>query len=124
MLGVASRHGDLGASRPLTLAHELGHVLGQRLGAERALPEHDFADRLVDDLLEARHVSALLARAEVDEALHSRREQLLLGAVTDTEDLLHTRDAHAREADVQARSARLHIGCGDGGRPAAFVQRN
>ena len=32
-------------------------------------PRIDLADRVVDDLLEARHVRALLPRAEVDEAL-------------------------------------------------------
>ncbi len=39
--------------------------------------EHDLADRLVDDLLEARHVRALLVGAEVDEALEPREEQLV-----------------------------------------------
>ena len=62
------------------VAHELGDVLGQRLGLERRLAEDDLADRVVDDLLEARHVRALLVGAELDHALEARREQLL-GAV-------------------------------------------
>ncbi len=44
---------------------------------ERRLAEHDLADRVVDDLLEARHVRALLVRAEVDEALELGVEELL-----------------------------------------------
>jgi hypothetical protein len=52
-------------------------VLGQRLGLERRLAEHDLADRLVDDLLEARHVRALLVGAELDDALEPRGEELL-----------------------------------------------
>ena len=77
VLRVARGDRDLGAPRALAVAHPLGDVLGQRLGPERALAEDDLADRVVDDLLEARHVRALLARPEVDEALQPGREQLL-----------------------------------------------
>ena len=77
VLGVARGDRDLGAQRVLALAHELGDALRERLGPEAALAEDDLADRVVDDLLEARHVRALLLRAEVDEALEPRREELL-----------------------------------------------
>jgi hypothetical protein len=46
-------------------------VLGQRLGPERGVAEDDLADRLVDHLLEARHVGALLVRSELDDALEA-----------------------------------------------------
>ena len=100
VLGVARGDRDLGARGLLALAHELGDVLRERLGAERRLAEHDLADRLVDDLLEARHVRALLLAAEIDEALQAREEQL----VADAHDLLDAGDADAREADRNARA--------------------
>ena len=67
-LGVAGGDRDLGAQAALALAHLLGDVGGELLGAQ-GLAEDDGVDRLVDDLLEARHVDAGLARVEVDEAL-------------------------------------------------------
>ena len=54
-------------------AHELGDVLGECLGLERRLAEHDLADRLVDDLLEARHVRALLVGARARPRTRSGR---------------------------------------------------
>ena len=66
---------------------------------------HDLADRLVDDLLEARHVRALLLAAQIDEALQAREEQL----VADAHDLLDARHADAREPDRDRRRARLHV---------------
>jgi hypothetical protein len=85
---------DLGARGVLPVADLLGDVLGQRLGPEGRLAEHDLADHVVDDLLEARHVRALLARAEVDEAVQARGEELLLVARADADDLLDIRNAH------------------------------
>ena len=41
VLGVAGGDRHLGAGRLLALAHELGDVHGQRLGAERGLADHD-----------------------------------------------------------------------------------
>ena len=105
VLGIARGDRHLGALGPLARAHELGDVLRERLGAERRLAEHDLADRLVDDLLEARHVRALLLAAEIDEALQAREEQL----VADADDLLDARDADAREADGDTRGARLDV---------------
>ena len=67
-LRVAGGDRDLGAQAALALAHPLGDVGGEHLGPER-LAEHDLVDRLADDLLEAGHVDAGLARIEVDEAL-------------------------------------------------------
>ena len=60
----------------LAVAHALGDVGGERLGLE-GLAEDDLVDRLVDDLLEARHVRALLLGPEVDEALELGVEELL-----------------------------------------------
>ena len=57
---------------------------GEGLGAE-GLAEDDRVDRLVDDLLEARHVDPGLARVEVDEALELgevERPGVAAGAVT------------------------------------------
>ncbi len=105
VLGVARRDRHLGALGTLAGAHQLGDVLGQRLGAERRLAEHDLPDRLVDDLVEARHVRALLVAAEVDEAVQPCEEQL----VADAHDLLDARDADAREPDRDLRPARLHV---------------
>ena len=99
VLGVARRDRHLGALGALARAHELGDVLGERLGAERRLAEHDLADRLVDDLLEARHVRALLAAVEIDEAVEAREEQLL----ADPHHLLDAGDADAREAERDRR---------------------
>ena len=122
VLGVARRDRHLGALGALARAHELGDVLGERLGAERRLAEHDLADRLVDDLLEARHVRALLLAAEIDEALQAREEQL----VADADDLLDARHADAREPDGDARGARLDVlagAVGDGGADRLHVRQ-
>ena len=83
-------------------------MLGERLRAERRLAEHDLADRLVDDLVEARHVRALLIAAEIDEAVQPREEQL----VADAHDLLDAGHAHAREPDRDAGRARLDVVAG------------
>jgi hypothetical protein len=109
VLGVARRDGHLGAGRALALAHELGDALRERLGLERRLAEDDLADDLVDDLLEARHVRALLVAAEVDEALQARREQLLVAALLDADDLLDLGHADPREADAEGGNAGLDV---------------
>ena len=110
VLGVARGDRHLGARGALALAHELGDAGGERLGLEGRLAEHDLADHLVDDLLEARHVRALLLCAEVDEALQPRGKELLLAVLADADDLLDPRDADARQADPQARRLRLNVG--------------
>ena len=110
MLGVAGGDRDLGAQRALALADELGDALREVLRAERRLAEHDLADHLVDDLLEARHVRALLVGAEVDEALEPRPEELLGAVLADPDDLLDAGHADAREADRQRRRLRLDVG--------------
>ena len=91
VLGVAGRDRDLGAPRALALAHQLGDALREVLGAEGRLAQHDLADRLVDDLLEARHVRALLVAGEVDEALEPRREELLGAVLAHADHLLDAR---------------------------------
>ena len=108
VLGVAGRDGDFRPRGPLALAHELGDVLGERLRAKRSLAEDDLADGRVDDLFEARHVGALLDRAEVHVAVEAREEQLF----ANPHDLLHARDPDARETDRDAGGARLHIPSG------------
>ena len=101
VLGEARLDGHLGAARVLAAAHELRDVLGERLDLERRLAEHDLADRLVDDLLEARHVRALLVGAEVDHALEAGREQLLGAVLAEPDHLLDAGDADAREAELR-----------------------
>jgi hypothetical protein len=76
VLGEAGGDGDLGAHGLLVVADALGDVRGQRLGLEGFAQDH-VVDGLVDDLLEARHVRALLLRAQIDEALELRVEELL-----------------------------------------------
>ena len=78
-------------------------MLGQRLGAERRLAEHDLADRLVDDLLEARHVRALLVGTELDDALEAGPEQLVGIALVQADDLLDVGHADLREAQLHGR---------------------
>ncbi len=85
----------LGATRVLARAHELRDVLGQRLDLERRLAEDDLPDGLVDDLLEARHVCALLRRVQLDGALEAGREQLLAAVVLEADDLLDAGHADA-----------------------------
>ena len=105
VLGIARRDRDLCAQCALALAHQLGDLLCERLGAERRLAEDDLADRLVDHLLEARHVRALLLAAEIDEALQAREEQL----VADAHNLLDASNANARESHRHTRRTRLDI---------------
>ncbi len=105
VLGVARRDRDFGAQGVLAGAHEFGDVLGQRLRPKRGLAEDDLADRLVDDLLEPRHMGALLAGAQVHEARQAREEQLIANA----NDLLDARHPHARQADRDRGRPRLNI---------------
>ena len=109
VLGEAGLDRDLGAARALALAHQLRDVLGQRLGLERRLAQHDLADRLVDHLLEARHVRALLVRAEIDDALEPRREQLLGAVLVEADHLLDAGHADAREAELRRSALRLDV---------------
>ena len=109
VLRVARADGDLGAQRVLPAAHELGDVHRELFGPERCLAEDDLADRVVHRLLEARHVRALLVGPQVDEALELRGEQAIGTALVQPDDLLHARDAHAREADVERRRGSLDI---------------
>ena len=85
-------------------------MLRELLGLEAALAEDDLADRVVDDLLEARHVRALLLRAEVDEALELGVVELLGAGRADADDLLDVRHADARERHVDGRTPGLDVG--------------
>ena len=109
VLGEPGLDVDLGAARALALADELRDVLGQGLGLERRFAEHDLADRLVDDLLEARHVRALLVRAEVDDALEAGREQLLGAVLAQPDHLFDAGHADPREAQRERRRLRLDV---------------
>ena len=73
---VARADRDLAAERPLALDDPLGDALGERLDPT-GLADHHLVDRLVDRLLEARHVDALLVRPEVAEAGDLRVEEPL-----------------------------------------------
>jgi len=88
-------------------------VLGERLGLERRLVEDHLANRVVDDLLEARHVRALLAGAEVDEALQLGVEELLAPVLPNPDDLLHPGDPDSGQRDVHGGQLRLHVRRGD-----------
>ena len=112
VLGIARLDGHFGAQRVLALAHELGHAAREILGTELRRAKNDLPDGVVDRLLEARHVGALLAGPEVDDALQPGREQLLLTAVIEANHLFYARDAHAREGEVDGRRRGLDVGCG------------
>ena len=105
VLGVARRDRHLGALGLLTITHQLGDLLGERLGPEGRLFEDYLADRFVDDLLEARHVRPLLMGAKVYEAVEPREKQL----VANTDHLLHAGDAGARESKRHRRPAGLDV---------------
>ncbi len=105
VLRVARVDHDLGPRRALALTHQLGDVPRQRLRAERSLSKHHLADRLVDDLLEARHVRALLVAVQVDEAVKARVEQLL----ADPDDLLDARHSDARKRQRNSGRTRLDV---------------
>ena len=109
VLRVARVDRDLGRVRVLALAHALGDQLGERLGAERALAQDHLADRLVDDLLEARHVRALLRGPRSTKHSSSRGEELLAPVVADADDLLDGGDADAGERELQRRKAALDV---------------
>src|SRR5919109_1327789 len=89
VLRIAGRDRDLGAAPILAVAHPLSNVRGERLRLEGGLAQDHLVDRLVDDLLEARHVRALLLGTQIDEALELRIEQLLGPVRADADDLLH-----------------------------------
>src|SRR3954454_21545498 len=110
VLWIAGGDRHLRAQRVLALAHLDGDSLGELLGLEAALAEHHVADDVVDDLLEARHVRALLLRSEVDEAVEVGVIELLGTARTDADDLPHVRDPDARERHSDCRGRRLYIG--------------
>src|SRR5581483_12519910 len=76
---------------------------------ERRLAQHHLADRFVDDLLEARHVGALLVWTELDDAFEARREQLLAAVLPDPDHLLDSGHADAGEAHLDARQLSLDV---------------
>ena len=112
-LRVARRDRDLGPQPALALAHPLGDVGGEDLGAE-GLAQHDLVDRLADDLLEARHVDAGLPGIEVDEALELGVVEVLGAVGLDPDHLLDPGHADPREADLGRGDAGLDVGRGGG----------
>ena len=105
---VAGVDRDLAAQRPLALHDPLGDVLRQHLDPE-GLADHHLVDRLVDRLLEARHVDALLVRPEVAEAGDIRVEQPLVAVVADPDRLRRPGDPGAGEADGCRRTRPLEV---------------
>src|SRR3954447_5193705 len=113
VLRVPGGDRDLRAQRVLALADALGDALGELLGLEAGLAEDHLADDVVDDLLEARHVRALLLRAEIDEAFEPRREQLRRAvAGRDADYLLDAGHPDAGQRDVDGGGRRLDVGLG------------
>ena len=109
VLRVAGGDRDLGAATILTVAYALSDVRGECLRLEGGLAEDHLVDRLVHDLLEARHVRALLLGAQIDEALELCVEQLLGAVRADADNLLDACNAHARQAHLGGGPARLHV---------------
>ena len=85
-------------------------MLGQALDQER-LADHHLLDRLGEELREAGHVHALLARVEIDRAVDVRRDQLLASAVADPDRFLHAADASAREPEGHLGRRGLEVVC-------------
>lgn len=75
VLGAPRSDGHLCTQGVLALTDAIGDVPGQLLGAQGNLAQDDLADDLVDGLLEAGHVRALLLGAQVDEAVEAGRVQ-------------------------------------------------
>ena len=100
-LGIAGGDRHLGAHPVLALAHLLGDPGGELLGAQGLGRDHG-VDRLVDDLLEARHVHAGLAWLEVDHALQLGE----IEAPGDVDHLLDAVDADPGQADLRRRARR------------------
>ena len=88
----------LGPAGFLTTDDVLRDVLRQFLD-EEGLADHDFVDRLPEQLREAGHVHALLARVEVDEAVDLRGDELLGNAPAEADRLGHALDARSRQAE-------------------------
>jgi hypothetical protein len=109
VLGVAGRDPHLGAAAVLAVADELGDVSRERFRLEGLAQDH-LVDRLVHDLLEARHVRALLVRGEIDEALELGVEELLAAVGADADHFLDAGHADPGEGDPRRRAARLDIG--------------
>ena len=109
MLGITRSDVHLGAQAFLALADQRGDVCSERLGLERLVQDHVF-DRLVDGLLEARHVRALLKRVQVDEALDLRVEELRVVTVRlDPDNFLNAGYAYTGEADMRRRATCLYV---------------
>ena len=107
---VARDDPHLGSQRALAPDDVRGDVLGKALD-EQGLPDHDLLDRFLEELREARHVDALLARIEVDGAVDVGRDQLLAPAVADPDRLLDAADAGAREPEGHLGRRGLEVVC-------------
>jgi hypothetical protein len=115
---VAGGDPDLGALAVLALAHLLGDLGRQLLGAQ-CLREDRLVDRLVDDLLEAGHMHASLSRIEIDETLELGEEEASTvrqtavavggGSAGDVDDLLDPSDAYAGQSDLGRGPAGLDV---------------
>ena len=100
---IPRRDSHLGADPSLTVDDVPRDVLRQLLD-EEGLADHDLVDRLPEELGEAGHVHALLARVEVDEAVDLRGDELLGAAPAEADRLGHALDARPGQAEP-------HLGC-------------
>jgi hypothetical protein len=85
-------------------------LLGQPFGAHSRVAENEVAHRVVDDLLEARHVHAPPRGAELDETLEPGREQLRRAPIdADVDDFLYPREPDPRQRHADGRQRRLDV---------------
>ena len=83
-------------------------VLGERLDEER-LADHDFVDRLSEQLRKPRHMDALLVRIQVDGARNRRRKGLLAAVMADPDRLLDARDPGPGQTELDFRQRCLKV---------------
>ena len=105
---IPGRDPHFGAARPLTTNDVSRDVLRQLLD-EKGLPDHDLVDRLLEELREPRHVHALLALVEVDEAVDLGRDELLRAAPAETDRLGDALNAGPRQAEPYLGCRSLEI---------------
>ena len=105
---IARGDSHLGAARSLAPDDVARDVLGQLLD-EEGLADHDLVDRLLEQLGEAGHVDALLARVEVDEAVDLSGDELLGAAPAEADRLGHALDACPGQAEPHLGRRGLEI---------------
>ena len=76
---------------------------------EERLADHDFLDRLLEELWEARHVDALLRGIEIDRALDLRGDLLLAPAVADPDRLARADHSGTGQAEPDLGERGLQV---------------